>query len=235
MQTKLITLEDISVIDAQYGDFKLQVFPFNHKIGCSLPVGFKLWKNQIDHILSLIPLQESALTHYLTIDSKFFTTTEYQRREGIHIDGNFCVDPKFQWKTWGGTGWSGISIENGKIVQAFESPYNIQIPFGQYVSESLGGIICASSQEGCEAWIGEIDNAVQDEGAYPEQNLTHIQPKLLKANTLYFMSSNTPHRTLLIPKGARRTLIRITLNHNYKNNVFVTGENQCNTLKTYSA
>ena len=122
----------------------------------------------------------------------------------------------------GGTGWPGTSIEDGRIVEAFASPYNYQIPFGTYISESKGGIICASSYHGCECWTGDIPDLVGSEGAYPEIALVNNQSEILNANMLYFMSSNAPHRTLLIPKGTRRTLIRITLNHNYNNSLFVT-------------
>jgi hypothetical protein len=40
---------------------------------------------------------------------------------------------------------------------------------------------------------------------------------IFEKNQLYFMSSNTPHETLLISKGKRRTFLRITLNHDYQN------------------
>lgn len=33
--------------------------------------------------------------HYVTIDSKYFTEDEFQRREGVHVDGNFCADAYF--------------------------------------------------------------------------------------------------------------------------------------------
>ena len=50
-----------------------------------------------------------------------------------------------------------------------------------------------------------------------EDQLTDDRKVIFEKNQLYFMSSNTPHETLLITKGKRRTFLRITLNHNYKN------------------
>lgn len=213
----------LEVIDPKYGDFKLQVFPFQHDKPLNLPEGFKLWEKQIQTIIDLVPVQEGALTHYLTIDSQFFTTEKFQRREGVHVDGNFCVDPNFQWRTWGGTGWAGTTTDDGKIIRAFASPYSDEIPFGNYISETQGGILCASSYAGCEAWNGYLANCVGNEGSYPEEFLPKNASKQLSADILYFMSSNTPHRTLLIPKGTRRTLIRITLNHNYDNRSLALG------------
>lgn len=205
-----------------YGDFKLQVFPFQADNYVMLPDGFKLWERQVNELLALIPYQRQAKTHYLTIDSQFLTDDGFLRREGVHIDGNYCVDPNFQLVSWGGSTWSGTSIHDGKVIQKFASPYKIQMPIGEYVSESKGGIICASSYAGCSAWYGnDLPNTVGDGGAYDEANLTKAIKHDLEANKVYFMSSNTPHQTTAIPKGTRRTLIRITLNHNYDNSYFV--------------
>jgi hypothetical protein len=219
-------LGTIKVLNPMYGDIKLQMFPFNSKLPILLPDGFKLWEKQINEFVKLIPYQEQAVTHYLTIDSKFFTEDGFLRREGIHIDGNFCVDPNFNGNSWPAPlTWSGVSIVDGNIIERHVSPYNLKIPIGEYVSETKGGFICASSYAGCDAWMGDIPNAVGDEGAYPEALLHHAKKITLKENNIYFLSSNTPHETTFIPKGTRRTLIRITLNHNYENYVFDKNEN----------
>ncbi len=221
MNCRLIEIQDEKVLNPMYGDFKLQVFPVESNKNVLLPDGFKLWENQINRIMQLIPHQENAKTHYVTIDSKFFTEDGFLRREGIHIDGNYCVDPNFQIVCWGGSTWAGSCIENGKIIQKYASPYNIEMPIGDYVSESKGGIICASSLSGCDVWTGYIANDVKDGGEYDEAHLTNCDKKSLESNKLYFMTSNSPHATTLIPKGSRRTLIRITLNHNYNNSILL--------------
>ncbi len=215
MKCSLINIGNERILNPMYGDFKLQVFPFDSISEIILPDGFKLWENQVNRILKLIPFQPHAKTHYLTIDSKFFTQDGYLRREGVHIDGNFCADPNFPFKTWGGT-----SIKNGEINQDFVSPYSIKVPIGDYVSENKGGIICSSSFGGCKVWHGEMSNKVLDSGEYPEFLLNKGSEEDLRENNVYFMSSNTPHESTCIPKGTRRTLIRITLNHEYDNSVF---------------
>lgn len=221
MKCFMLELNSLRVFNPMYGDFKLQVFPIDSRKIIILPDGFKIWENQINDIINkYVPHQKNATTHYLTIDSKFFTEDAYLRREGVHIDGNFCADPNFQLMSWGGT-WAGALMCGGNVVQKFASPYNFEIPIGEYVSENKGGIICVSSLEGCDAWTGDIPNEVGNEGSYDGKNLMDCEKTTLKANTLYFMSSNTPHETTLIKKGNRRTLIRITLNHNYDNSVFL--------------
>jgi hypothetical protein len=57
------------------------------------------------------------------------------------------------------------------------------------------------------------------EGSFEKMDhqLTDDRKKIFEKDQLYFMSSNTPHETLLITKGKRRTFLRITLNHNYQN------------------
>ena len=95
-RTRVENLGEVILPDPKHGDFKLSVMPFeNNGEWVSLPEGFKIWEDSFNEILKRIPLQEGANTHYVTIDTKFFTTDDFLRREGIHIDGNFCVDPYF--------------------------------------------------------------------------------------------------------------------------------------------
>jgi len=193
-------------------DLKLQVFPVSHE-NITLPNLCESWIRTVKDIFSSLPVQKDATTHYVTIDSKFFTTDGYQRREGVHIDGNFCADSGFGARTWGGM----YINENGEVQKEFATETDISVPFGKYVSEKLGGILTISDYAGCEAWSGELPDCVGNEGSYLYDKIEEIKPVNLEPNELYFMTSNTPHRTLLIPKGIRRTLIRITLNHNYNN------------------
>jgi len=238
----------------------------------SLPEGFKIWEESFNNVLKHIPLQEGANTHYVTIDTKFFTTDEFLRREGVHVDGNFCVDPNFRkmnelrtsdgsspdkifkaswggaspkpsWggviyksdtdfkASWGGsrpTTWGGIRYA-GKTYEAKEDnshvqmdwvlPYKITIPISDYISEKKGGILTVSTEVGCQAWNGTFKGEILSEGSFElmTEQLTDDKKIIFEKDNLYFMSSNTPHETLLIKKGKRRTFLRITLNHNYLN------------------
>lgn len=256
--------------DPQVGDFKLNVFPFQHTGEyVKLPYGYEMWEKTLNDLLKHVPLVEGCNLHYITIDSKFFSTPEFLRREGVHADGNFCVDPKFTFATWGGTTWAGAgveeekrktwggtdleerktwggtrttwggtnlleeeSVEEGvsyveqdgkryKVIRDWAVPYKLDIPIGDYISDSKGGIFCLSSAVGCQAWDGEFYGEVGSEGCYDlmKDQLTDDRKIVFDANQLYFMTSNTPHESLLINKGVRRTFMRLTLNHNYPNNV----------------
>lgn len=330
-KTSIRNLGELEIPDPAVGDLKLSVMPFeNNGEWVSLPDGFKLWEDAFNKILKCIPLQEGANTHYVTIDTKFFTTDEFLRREGVHIDGNFCVDPYFKsvnemaswggasynppprsswggakfdsgsksswggakfdddsksswggakfssgiksswggakfdtdskssWggakfesdkSSWGGASWGGarfkpnendkikIDIKEdgiGRVVRdgVFEEksdnshvkmdwvlPYDIVIPISEYVSGEKGGILTISTEVGCQAWIGEFYGEVGSEGSFEnmKDQLTDDRKIVFEKNQLYFMSSNTPHETLLISKGKRRSFMRITLNHNYNN------------------
>lgn len=308
-RTSVKNLGEVILPDPNTGDFKLSVMPFeNNGSWVSLPEGFKQWEESFNEVLKYIPLQEGANTHYVTIDTKFFTTDEFLRREGVHIDGNFCVDPYFtsslteEMSSWGGasyddnsSSWGGASYQEPKsswggaepmpswggatydsendediksswggaepmpswggatsksrtpqfkIVRGedgvariireskFEEqsdnshvkmdwvlPYDIVIPISEYVSSSKGGILTVSTEVGCQAWSGDFYGEVMSEGSFEkmEDQLTDDKKVIFEKNQLYFMSSNTPHETLLISKGKRRTFLRITLNHNYQN------------------
>jgi hypothetical protein len=295
-KTSIKNLGEVILPDPNTGDLKLSVMPFeNNGEWVSLPEGFKMWEKSFNEILKKIPLQEGANTHYITIDTKFFTTDEYLRREGVHIDGNFCVDPYFSssivekssWggatydsdkSSWGGAepkpSWGGATYdedeskpswggaepkpswggakssesnglkyrlergENGlKVIREssftempdnshvkmdWVLPYNIIIPISEYVSSDKGGILTVSTEVGCQAWSGNFYGEVLSEGSFENMTdqLTDDKKIIFEKNNLYFMSSNTPHETLLINKGKRRTFLRITLNHNYDNSVF---------------
>jgi hypothetical protein len=307
-KTSVKNLGEVILPDPNTGDFKLSVMPFeNNGSWVSLPEGFKQWEESFNEVLKYIPLQEGANTHYVTIDTKFFTTDEFLRREGVHMDGNFCVDPYFtssitEMSSWGGasydvSSWGGASYQEPetksswggaepmpswggatydsenvediksswggaepmpswggatsksktpqfKIVRGedgvariireskFEEqpdnshvkmdwvlPYDIVIPISEYVSSSKGGILTVSTEVGCQAWSGDFHGEVMSEGSFENmtEQLTDDKKIVFEKNQLYFMSSNTPHETLLISKGKRRTFLRITLNHNYQN------------------
>jgi hypothetical protein len=271
-KTHVKKLGDVVIPDPEHGDIKLSVFPFeNTGEWVSLPECFKAWEKSFNEVLKSIPLQEGANTHYVTIDSKFFTTGDFLRREGVHMDGNFCVDPYFsgisEKKEWGGASytWGGASYkeeeteeekiqntrgkklkellkkkkakkkpgkvderqyhlyeakaDNSHVKMDWVLPYNIVIPIAQYVAEKKGGILTVSTEVGCQAWSGEFHGEVLSEGAFTEMEsqLTDDKKVVFEKNALYFMSSNTPHETMFIDKGKRRTFLRITLNHNYNN------------------
>ena len=267
-RTRVDQICEMSIPDPDHGDMKLSVFPFeNTGDWVNLPEGFKKWEGTLNEILKHVPLQEGANTHYVTIDSKFFTQDDYLRREGIHIDGNFCVDPEFSFQnlsekaSWGGASprprwggvnlkevddaeeeeetkasWGGVNLkeskrystnrkdymvkeDNSHVEMDWVLPYDITIPIGEYVSEKKGGILSVSSEVGCHAWGGEYRGEVLGEGAYDNMTdqLTDDDKVIFEKNNLYFMSSNTPHETLVIDKGTRRTFMRVTLNHEYLN------------------
>jgi hypothetical protein len=246
-QTTIRKVCDLNIPDPQYGDLKLSVMPFeNNGKYIKLPIGFELWEKSLNEIISQIPLYKGANTHYITIDSRFFTKSDFLRREGIHADGNFCVDPNFIKATWGGstvkTTWGGIKLEpqptwggvtiqptwggamyspKYKVIKDWVLPYDIEIPLGNYISEKKGGIFAVSTEIGCQGWDGEFYGEVGAEGDFSEMRdqVTDDKKVIFEKDILYFMTSNTPHETLLIEKGKRRTFIRITLNHNYPNNI----------------
>jgi hypothetical protein len=224
-QTTIKQIGKINLPDPQFGDLKLSVMPFenNGKI-IKLPVGFELWEDALNEIVKQIPQCEGANTHYITIDSRFFSKSDFLRREGIHADGNFCVDPNFKMATWGGTRptWAGSKYHPIlKVVKDWELPYDIEIPVGDYITEKKGGIFAVSTEVGCQGWQGEFYGEVGAEGDFTsmQDQLTDDRKVVFEKDTLYFMTSNTPHETLFIEKGKRRTFMRITLNHEYPNNL----------------
>ena len=233
----LQNLGNLYLPDQAIGNSRLNVMPFINSQHIVLPEGFRQWENALQEVMRHVPLQEGANTHYVTLNSEFFTTDMPLRREGIHMDGNFCVDPEFSYN--GGRGvigswayqrptWSGMVSgrghyrempDNSHVEMDWVLPYDIVIPIATYVSNTKGGILTVSSKTGCQAWEGCYYGNVGDGGSWAEMEaqLTDGNKTVLAANKLYFMNSVTPHETLEIPKGARRTFLRVTLNHDYDN------------------
>lgn len=226
-QTVIKQVGKINLPDPQFGDLKLSVMPFeNNGKRILLPIGFELWEDALNEVVKQIPQYEGANIHYVTIDSRFFSKPDFLRREGIHADGNFCVDPNFKMATWGGTTttetWGGAKFHPVlKVVKDWELPYNIEIPVGDYITEKKGGIFAVSTEVGCQGWQGEFYGEVGAEGDFTsmQDQLTNEKKVVFEKGILYFMTSNTPHETLIIEKGKRRTFLRITLNHEYPNNL----------------
>lgn len=225
---KLITkqkyLRNITLPNPEFGDLKLNVFPIIHNDKwINLPKQFKEYEKPLNQILSNIPIQENAIEHYITIDSKFFTTNDFLRREGVHVDGNFCADPNFKGNTWGGTSttWGGTHCTPKlEITTNWVSENNITIPIGKYISNNLGGLIVVSNEVGCKVWTGNFNGIVGNEGdfSHMKDQLHDDNEIILGKDEVWLLSSNTPHETLLINQGKRRTFMRITLAHNYNNN-----------------
>jgi hypothetical protein len=236
LQTKAKNFGCINIPEQSIGNTRLNVFPFEQtKEYVELPEPYKMWEETLNEILMYIPLQEDATQHCITINSEFFTEDTYQRREGIHIDGNFCVDPNYldeksnPLSTWGGMTWGGMKHnsnhqteqeDNSHVDMDWVLPYNIIVPIGTYVDNNKGGLFIASSNIGTRYWKVNENISIAEAG-----DLSHMKGKRLKlsnskhlpANELVFINSTTPHETLLIPKGTRRTFLRLTLNHNYDN------------------
>lgn len=269
-KTRINEICRLTLPDPQHGDFKLSVYPFQHTgKPIVLPEGFRIWETVLNDIMKRVPLQEGANQHYVTIDSRFFTKADFLRREGIHADGNFCVDPNFvtltedeksTWggaqpkinkpkskpqkstpspspkSTWGGASpketWGGASLDesvvkdryvvkedNSHVKMDWVLPYKLVIPIGDYISEAKGGILTVSSEIGCQGWQGEFRGEILAEGSYDnmKDQLTNDKKVIFESHRLYFMTSNTPHETLMVDKGKRRSFMRITLNHEYQN------------------
>lgn len=224
--------------EPMFGDLILNLFPIRKwRKNKVLPIEFSNFQLPVNRIMDLIPHDpQSDNNHFVTIDSKFFTREETLRRPGIHIDGNFCGDPTFSYATWGGTTttWGGTTTEPNPdrgineqpkwIVKTnWVSPYGITPPLGTYVSDKLGGFLCVSTYEGCRVFPDDLVLEVGNEGdlEHHRKLLSKSKNFVLKPGVLYFLSSNTPHESLPIPQGIRRTLIRVTLSHDYNNRLIL--------------
>ena len=245
LSTQTKNFGKLEIPDQKLGNTRLNVMPFEQtKEWIDLPEEYEKWEGTLNEILKKVPLQEGATQHYITICSDFFTEDGFQREEGPHMDGNFCVDPTFvnsenqPIKGWGGTspapcpspspGWGNLlpsptvlteQPDNSHVIMNWKLPYDIVIPISKYVSGSKGGLFIVSSNVGTKVWDGKFKGRVGPLGSFEsmKNQLTDDRKQLVPKNELVFMTSNTPHESLLVKAGERRTFMRLTLNHNYNN------------------
>jgi len=228
IEPRIKSMGSISVPDVDYGDLKLQVMPFNNERAFKLPIAFSVWQSTFDELRSKIPLSSGLNNHHISIESRYFFLDDYLRREGLHIDGNFCLDDEFSYGEngeyrcgWGARpGWLYKSDKGGMVgVEEFELPYSgMPIEQGKYVSSKLGGLVVLSKYAGCNVYTDKIANAFVGPGGDLEHYRSQLlKPKLIAADEVFFMTGDTPHESLKITKGNRRAFLRITLNHRYPN------------------
>lgn len=268
VKTKLVG--NIIMPDPDFGDFNLQMFPFNNSENVKLPQQFSIWQETFDKIRKNIPIIDGDNTHFVTISSKFFGQPGTLRREGLHLDGNFCGDPEFSYATWGETTttwggvepqretWGGTTTTWGGVVpqretwggttttwggtsafnatgvkrinrndegwvakKAWVDPFNTVVPIGEYISSELGGIFLLSSHPGCELFVDDLVGIdVGDSGNLEHQRdliATASRSVVQGVDECWFISSNTPHESLPISAGTRRSFMRISLNCKYPN------------------
>jgi hypothetical protein len=222
--SKIKELGAISVPDIDYGDVKLQVMPFNNnQKQVLLPMAFRAWQETFDEMRGKIPLFENCNTHYLSIESRFFFLRDSLRREGLHLDGNFCIDLDFMHETPGlvKVGWGSPEPVNNDLVsvEKFAIPYpDCELENGKYISNDFGGILTASRYRGCKAYEVDLEDVEVGSGGDLESQRSRMSSAVIfEEDKIMFMSSTTPHESLQINKGDRRAFLRITLNHKYPN------------------
>jgi len=171
---------------------------YMHK-NLNLPEGFEEYKDMIKKMLSMINKFSGDI--YITIDEKLVNKNTSHRRGGIHTDGNYIYG-------WGdGEGW--LTGENGRIL-------NKEKHKKQYMSNT-GGMLIASTFSACKAYKGKIEGYIAQGGNC--QDLTNQLHKCeeinIKENLVYFINSTGLHESLPVPKDIKRSLLRITLPHDF--------------------
>lgn len=176
-------------------------------------------KNIPNQFIDLVKKMISSLPElkgiaYLTIDGKEILPGNSHRKPGIHIDGNFIPQGEnLSWKATGGGGWKVGNNGDNQSKKEFEEAY----------LSKTGGMLITSTYPLCKGWNGEFDGKPEKGG---NCSLFHLHPKLalnvqpdkgflLKPNVVYYGTSQFVHQSLVTSKKVHRTLVRITLPHDY--------------------
>ncbi len=127
-------------------------------------------------------------TIYLTIDQSFVKKGSNHRRSGLHFDGNFVNNS-----------WDPIPPRwstNNKLIG--------------------GGILLASNEVGCKAYVGEFHGEIKDGGNCEDVDISKTKSLVLKKNFVYLGNVHMLHETMAANEDQYRTFIRLTLPPSYR-------------------
>lgn len=145
---------------------------------------------------------ENGRVGYLTITETEVPKGVSQRRPGVHTDGHCCrrSDKRFLKDDHVAAGTAGWGWGSGKVLG--DGTLHVK------------GIYMASSVEGTtRAWDVRVDNSgfMGDCDSCPDvmETLRGLEPIMLEANRLYWMTDRCPHEALPMPEGGHRQYFRL--------------------------
>lgn len=178
---------------------QIKMLPFNLESLQEIPAAFK---ELVSKMIEALPIKKGVA--FLTLDGKLVQKGASQRREGVHIDGNYLPSG---WGGEGDGGQGGWKVgEGGRILSSKEHKLSYE--------SATGGMLIASTYPACKGWNGEFEGA-----AYVGGDCTRIQNLgegfTLKPNVVYYGNSQFLHESLPVDKDVHRVMARITLPADY--------------------
>ena len=190
--------KELNAISLPLYNGEVSMIPFELSDLTALPNELiKTVKEMIEHLPSKVG--ES----YLTVHGKFVKKSKTLRRGAPHIDGNY-IKEICDWGQGGGNGWkvgeNGVSLTSEYHKLSYQN--------------KKGGMLMASNYSACMGWNGDYEGEAREGG-----DCSHIDLKngfMLKANTVYYGSSQFIHESLPLSEDVFRVLFRITLPIDYE-------------------
>ena len=133
---------------------------------------------------------EKGETVYLTIHESVVLPGQTQRRPGIHTDGTAIQ--AFGGGAWGGGAWGGRGTDPK--------------PGEPKPKKPAKGIYMASNDGLCRVWNTET-MAVDGLGSIKQE--FDVEPEILDASVMYWITDRTPHESLPATKKTFRQFFRL--------------------------
>lgn len=188
------------IIPTYIGEIKM--LPFTLKDLSNVP---DIFKPIVEKMISSIPKLKGEA--YLTVDGKLVEAGKSHRRGGPHIDGNYLA---YATTGWGGkpqpTDWKTGGVD-GRVMTSEEHALSYRL--------RTGGMLIASNEIGCKAWVGEFEGEATAGGDCSHLDLSKARPFYLTPNNVYYGNSHFIHESAPVDRDVLRTIVRITLPINY--------------------
>jgi hypothetical protein len=188
MISKIVQIGNVSF--PSFNEERLYQIPFKKNI--PLPEELSHWQPTVDSMLVGVDTDEEM---YLMVDQGTVEKGTTQRREGVHIDGN----------------WEITGHSTGHRVMAWDTGG------GRWSTKNLttGGIILASNINGTKAYEGEVAGIVGEGGDCSHLDLRGLHTVEMQSNVAYLGNVTMLHEAVPAPQAHNRTLVRITLPASY--------------------
>ena len=182
-----------------------------------LPDYLEPYFEMIEHALyneyDLRGMEELGKVGYLTIHESLVEEGQSQRRPGLHTESPGVVYVKNEMED---KNCEELSIEKGS---GYDKIYPLPVWWGagyKSVHCPVGGIYMASNvSNSCKIWdcLIEADNngveLIRKYGDIEHLRCFLPEPRIAKANMIYWISDRTPHESLPLKKGTYRQFFRL--------------------------
>lgn len=180
-----------------------------------LPRDLSRWQSTVDAMMDGIKTDQPL---YLMIDQSLVKAGQPQRRPGIHIDGYWVESLNMHGHRGQISAHGAEPRHGGEPAPRDDRHRGAPKHMGQCGAwpvdatyEEKEGLLLASDIIGCQAYLGEFDDAPGEGGDCTHIDVSGMEPLLMLPFMTYAGNVTMLHESLPVFEDSRRTLVRINV------------------------